>query len=405
MFPTFDYDTDKSNTGLRWPKWLDRLENLFEAININGEEDDKRRRALPLHYVGDTVYDICQAEKGDTTDSYADTVKVLTDNFQPQTNIQMEIYRFRSCKQKEGQSLDEFVTELRQLAKNCEFADIDKELRRRALREPNKSLSDILELGRTLELADVQASTMERDSVNIVQKYRSSRHKQSHRRRHRPTHLRSNINYIPHTRSSQPHQFRDKNTCMFCGGDDQHKGDCPAKGKVCHYCKKTDHFKSVCFKLKKKETVNNLTQDQGACALQLEIDADSSSDDSTCSSDRDHYCYKVGKMGKHNTDSENHNTGKVKSPKVSVRINNVVTSILIDTGTSVNILDETLYQKLGKPRLMKGQSPTLYPYGGSKSLCVIWQCDTLVESKRKMQTHRFCVVKGNSGSLLGFHRT
>ena len=40
----------------------------------------------------------------------------------------MEIYNFRSYKQKEGQSLDEFVTELRKLAKNCEFTDTDKEI-------------------------------------------------------------------------------------------------------------------------------------------------------------------------------------------------------------------------------------------------------------------------------------
>ena len=43
-------------------------------------------------------------------------------------NTQMEIYNFRSYKQKEGQSLDEFVTELRKLAKNCEFTDTDKEI-------------------------------------------------------------------------------------------------------------------------------------------------------------------------------------------------------------------------------------------------------------------------------------
>lgn len=71
----------------------------------------------------------------------------------------MEVCTFRCCKQKDGQSLDEFVTELRKLSKNCKFNDVDREilsqvihnckskqLRRRALRESVKGLQDILDL-------------------------------------------------------------------------------------------------------------------------------------------------------------------------------------------------------------------------------------------------------------------
>jgi hypothetical protein len=41
-------------------------------------------------------------------------------------------------------------------------------LRRRALREPDKTLDDLLTMGRALEMADAQSLTMERDSVNKV---------------------------------------------------------------------------------------------------------------------------------------------------------------------------------------------------------------------------------------------
>ena len=64
--------------------------------------------------------------------------------------------------------------ELRTLAKNCEFENVDKEilqqviqncrsnqLRRRALREPEKGLQDILTMGRMLELSERQASAIE----------------------------------------------------------------------------------------------------------------------------------------------------------------------------------------------------------------------------------------------------
>lgn len=95
----------------------------------------------------------------------------------------MEVYTFRCCKQKDGQSLDEFVTELRKLSKNCEFNDVDREilsqviqnckskqLRRRALRESDKGLQDILDLGRAMEISDTQAQAMERESTASVNK-------------------------------------------------------------------------------------------------------------------------------------------------------------------------------------------------------------------------------------------
>ena len=150
-FPTFDVDTDKSNCGTRWEKWVSRLENLFVGLNIT---DEAQKRALLLNYAGEKVFDIYEAEKGDDDGTtYDETKNVLDTYFTPQKNIQMEIYTFRCHKQQEYQSLDEFVMELRTLAKNCEFENADKEilqqviqncrsnqLRRRALREPEKGL-------------------------------------------------------------------------------------------------------------------------------------------------------------------------------------------------------------------------------------------------------------------------
>ena len=177
-YPTFDYASDKSNTGPRWERWVSRLENLFVGLKI---ENDDCKRALLLHYAGEGVYDIYDAEKGETEATYTATKQVLTTYFEPKKNTQMEVYQFRSYKQKEGQSLDEFVTELRKLAKTCEFTNMGNEilsqviqncksnrLRRRALREPDKTLNDILTLGRTLEMADAHATEMKRESVNIV---------------------------------------------------------------------------------------------------------------------------------------------------------------------------------------------------------------------------------------------
>ena len=43
--------------------------------------------------------------------------------------------------------------------------------------------------------------------------------------------------------------------CNRCGSDKPHSKEekCPAFGKACNYCKVTGHFRSVCFKLKRKQ--------------------------------------------------------------------------------------------------------------------------------------------------------
>jgi len=280
-YPSFDYASDKANAGPRWNRWVERLENLFVGLKIDNED---RKRALLLHYAGETVYDIYDAEKGETAATYAETKQVLKSYFEPKKNTQIEIYKFRTFKQTEGQSLDEFVTELRKLSKTCEFADVDKEilsqviqncrsnrLRRRALREPEKTLSDILTLGRALELADVQASEMEREgSVNKI-------HKQ----------------FKQNMRNDKPQtQTHNRNTkCRNCGGEFPHRnGPCPAKGKGCNACHKMNHFAKVCkskqYKYKQTKRHRHVNEVQSASGPDThrtdQASLDSSDDEYRC---------------------------------------------------------------------------------------------------------------------------
>ena len=144
----------------------------------------KRKRALLLHYVGPEVDEIFDtlSDTGDDND-YATAVEKLNGYFSPQTNIAYEVYNCRQTKQKDGKSLDSFHTRLRQLAKTCEFGDIDKEikehtciiltcsstsLRCRALRK-NLTLEALLKLGRALELSETQARQVEKTKSDVNQ--------------------------------------------------------------------------------------------------------------------------------------------------------------------------------------------------------------------------------------------
>ncbi len=180
VFPSFDCEVDKSSAGVRWEKWISRLDNLFQAMDLDETDDDLRMAALVLHYGGERVQDIWDTEKGSEPKTFKNVKTVLTAYFKPKENTQLAIYNFRGCKQKSHQSLDEYVTELRQMAKDCKFANEEDEilsqliqhctsnrLRRLALREPDKKLKDILNTGRTMEAADAQAATMESKGAEV----------------------------------------------------------------------------------------------------------------------------------------------------------------------------------------------------------------------------------------------
>ena len=76
--------------------------------------------------------------------------------------------------------------------------------------------------------------------------------------------------------------------------------------------------------------------------------------------------------------------------------------MMIDTGASVNVMDEATYAQIRKPTLVRQRGPRIMPYGGGTSLNVLGVCDVTIESKSAIQCHRFHVVKGAHRSLIGF---
>ena len=390
-FPPFDPDIDKNNAGSRWEKWVGRLENLFVGLNI---DDVGRKRALLLHYAGDRVYDIYEAEKGETAATYTATKKVLKEYSDPKRNIQIDIYSFRTYRQEEGQTLDNFVTELRKKAKDCAFENVDKEilsaviqncrssrLRRRALREADKTLDDILKMGRALEMADSHANTMERGEQSIpVNKIGARKQKTPNKQ-------------FATGGSRHPRQRRrtKSSKCRQCGGEYPHVGDCPAKGQVCHACNKPNHFAKMCRtpskeklpKPQRQKPVNGIA----AARFQLESDSDSSDEE---------YTYSITEHAVNNVNS--------KLPQTRIKLNDVECTLLLDTGTTTNILDEATYKKIGTPKLhvKKKNRPKLQPYGGGKTLKVLGSCKVVTETKGRYDNLTFHVVQGSFGALLGF---
>ncbi|VDI58321.1 Hypothetical predicted protein [Mytilus galloprovincialis] len=81
--------------------------------------------------------------------------------------------------------------------------------------------------------------------------------------------------------------------------------------------------------------------------------------------------------------------------------NAITCRIMIDTGATVNILDKT-HQNIGSQKLNKNDTIPL-PYGGGQSLDVTGARELQVETKDMYGVHKFYVVKGGHGALIGYH--
>lgn len=173
-YPSFVVGTDDVSATVmaqRWTKWLGRFRNMLEAMSVT---EDKKKKAMLLHYGGEAIYDIYQTLTI-AHDSFEATVNALTAYFQPQKNLIYQTFLFRQMKQESSESTDQFNTRLQAQAALCEFLDKEKEikvqiligtkhprLRRRGLQEQQWALKDILEAGRNYELAETHASEIER---------------------------------------------------------------------------------------------------------------------------------------------------------------------------------------------------------------------------------------------------
>lgn len=112
-----------------------------------------------------------------TSNDYNIAKQKLEDHFNPQKNVEFEIYKFRHAKQNSEETMAGYCTRLRHLAEYCEFQDNDREinsqiiqgcesarLSRRALREQYMTLLDTV---RVMEIAQLQATGMQNNSESV----------------------------------------------------------------------------------------------------------------------------------------------------------------------------------------------------------------------------------------------
>ncbi|KAK3749040.1 hypothetical protein QZH41_005695 [Actinostola sp. cb2023] len=223
-FTRFTKAKDDPNLGSKFTDWLAKFENELIAWGV---DDERQRKA------GDVAWEkwlTCTTEEKGNDKAYDSAKKTLSDYFDKKRDPDFEVTKFRECVQKPEQSIDSYVTQLRSLARYCDFGNraddeiklqiklncASSRLRRKAFAEPQWKLDDLVKYARALEIFNKQASEIEHIPTNVnAVKFVRPRQQGAAR--------------APATRNRQPRDRQapmnksKNNTCGNCGYEYPHQ--------------------------------------------------------------------------------------------------------------------------------------------------------------------------------------
>ena len=113
---TFNHDTDD------WSAYVKRLESFFLANEI---KDDKKATVL-VTVLGTKAYSLLQniiAPAKPASKSYEQLVEAMKSHLDPKLTVIVECFRFHHLNQKEGETMAQYLAELRKLTEHCDFRD------------------------------------------------------------------------------------------------------------------------------------------------------------------------------------------------------------------------------------------------------------------------------------------
>lgn len=123
----FDCYSEPATLGPRWTRWLTAFELFADGKGLIMSENVSvhnkiRRRALLLHHAGTDVQDIFSTlDNTGLQEDYDKAVDALNKYFVPQVNTAFARQSFYQLAQHSGETVQQFVTRLRQKAKDCAF--------------------------------------------------------------------------------------------------------------------------------------------------------------------------------------------------------------------------------------------------------------------------------------------
>ena len=231
-------DPNEPHADRHWTHWKKTFDNFL--TEISAEDADKLK--LLHNFVTFSVFEFIS----DST-SYTDALKVLDNLYIKPTNEVYARHQLATRKQEVGETIDQYMRNLKKMSKNCNFKPVTADeyrneytrdafirgllsptIRQRLLESETLSLDEAFNKSVTLESAEAQACSYNVGTCNSVST--------------------SNIQTSDLPNLESVHQIAGllKDMCFFCGRPRHPRSKCPAKEDTCNSCGKVGHWSMVC---------------------------------------------------------------------------------------------------------------------------------------------------------------
>ena len=358
-----------------WPKWKRRFEQFLSASGLD-KEDEARQVNTLLYSLGDGAEDVLTSTCIPDADrkKYGKVIEKFDAHFKVRRNIIFERARFNKRDQREGESVEEYITALYSLIETCEYGALKEELLRDRLVVGirDSKVSEALQMNAELTLEKAKKTIRQKEAVREqtqqLQGSDNNNHKnvdevrrpRPQRRRGGPTHRNRQ------TLGDQPRGTRGQasHNCSRCGHATHKTGDrCPARSATCHKCGKKGHYLSQCF-----------SKTTHASARVVEADQESAF------------------LGSVTEQNQVQWTTTLRIARKNVRFK-------LDTGAEVTAISEATYRTLGRIKLYPPKRSLQGPSG--QKLTVLGQFTRKISHTKRVSEEVIFVVRGLSNNLLG----
>ena len=180
-------------------------------------------------------------------------------------------------------------------------------------------------------------------------------------------------------------QRQQARNCLYCGGPYPHKGGrdaCPASGQTCSACSKTGHFAKCCLskprQAPRRREVREITEAEKPEPYLSDTDEE--------------FIYSI-------------NASSIQQPETITQIANIPVKVIIDTGSSVNLLNNSIFHKIKRHNLgvkLETCHYRVFPYGANEPIELLGQFTAEIKSDNVVKTDTFLVTKANSKCLLSY---
>ena len=340
--------------------YLERVELFFDA---NGIEESKQVPAL-LTAIGGQTYVLLRnllAPSKPNTKTFAQLKEALKQHFDPKPLVIAERFYFHRRCQQAGESIAEYIAELRRLATNCEFGEyLEQALRdrlvcglkheptqKRLLTEASLTLAKAIEIAQSTESAERNALQLKGGAAAKVMLIDPQRSK----------------------------KVEKKGVCGRCGNKGHKSSECRYKDAKCHKCHKVGHLAKVC------RSRNTSTGQQGGGTKWIESSV-------TDGHQRDELpLYTI--------------SDKVNKPfVVELQVKDKLVTFEVDTGAAVSIMSEDNFRYHFPSEPISKSTLQLKTYTKDQ-LPVIGEVKVPVSYNKQKGQFMLYIVKGKGPNLLG----